>query len=230
MSARPTPFDLVFGDLAEAEFPQIQRGLDGAKVDVRDRDAFLLRGEAGALIQQLRPDEGVGEGITELAALAHHAFLFWRAGAMTLPLERPALANLLATAPERVPADDPLVPDSFYLQLPPRLVWAELTPGEPHEPLDGCFVATTGDAAVRVLGIFGLHPDRMGFTVAEAAGPAPEGLARAEGTPLFASVLAGGAAAGLHSIAGLEELLELGWRARSAARRASEIADPAERR
>jgi hypothetical protein len=227
MHARPTPFDLVFSELAEADFPQIRSGLEAAGVDIHDRDAFLLRGEAGALVQQLRPEEGVGEGIAELAALAHHAFLFWRAGAMTLPLDRAGLAELLAGDAERIPPGDPLVPDSFYLQLPQRQVWAELEPGEPHEPLDGCFVADAGNERIRVLGVFGVHGDRMGFTVAETDGPPPVALQRADGRALFAPVLAGGDAAGLHSIAGAEELLELGWRARSAARRASAAADPA---
>lgn len=226
MTSRPTPFDLVFGALAETGFPPLAAAMDRAGDDARRRDAFLLRGEAGAIIQQLRPEEGLGAGIAELAALAHHGFLFWRAGAMTLPLERAALDDLLAAAPERVPPGDPLVPPAFYLQLPPRAVWAEVAPGEPHEPLDGCFVADAGDDSVRVLGVFGLHPDRGGFTVAEAEGDAPSGLARETGEPLFAPALAGGAAAGLHSITGTEELLELGWRARSAARRASEAAGP----
>ena len=42
-------------------------------------------------------------------------------------------------------------------------------------------------------------------------------LARDDGSPLFAPTLPGGKAAGLHSIAGEEELLELGWRTRSTA-------------
>ena len=230
MHSRPTPFDLVFGDLAETDFPQIRSGLEAAGVDVRDRDAFVLRGEAGALLQQLSPEEGLGEGIAELAALAHHAFLFWLAGAMTLPLDRPALQRLLADAADRTAPGDPLVPASFYLQVPPRLIWAELEPATPHEPLDGIFVAATGDERIRVLGVFGVHDDRSGFTVAEVEGAAPVALARADGSELFAPALAGGAAARLHSIVGAEELLELGWRALTAARRASEAADPLERR
>ncbi len=225
MPPRPTPFDLVFAELAEREFPRLGAGLDRSGTDPRDRDAFLLRGETAALLSELRPEEAMGEGIAELAALLHHAFLYWRGGAMTLPLDRTALTALLGTAGEAVAPGDPRVPPSFYLQLPPRQVWAEVSPGEPHEPLDGCFVAEAGGAEVRVLGVFGLHPDRGGFTVAEAAGVAPQGLVRPDGAPLFAPLMAGGAAARLHSLAGLEELLELGWRARAAARRASEAAE-----
>jgi hypothetical protein len=46
----------------------------------------------------------------------------------------------------------------------------------------------------------------------EVGGARPNGLARADGSALFAPTLAGGVAAGLHSITGEEELLELGWR------------------
>jgi hypothetical protein len=43
-------------------------------------------------------------------------------------------------------------------------------------------------------------------------GPRPLALVRADGTELFAPTLTGGQAAGLFSITGEEELLELGWR------------------
>jgi hypothetical protein len=54
----------------------------------------------------------------------------------------------------------------------------------------------------------------MGFTVVEATGPRISGLARANGSPLFAPTLPGADAAGLSSITGTEELVELGWRVR----------------
>ena len=40
--------------------------------------------EVVGLIRELRPDEGMGEEIGQLAALVHHVFLFWAAGASTL--------------------------------------------------------------------------------------------------------------------------------------------------
>jgi hypothetical protein len=63
-----------------------------------------------------------------------------------------------------------------------------------------------------VLGVFGLRPDRAGFTVVEAQGARQAGLLRPDGSALFAPLLAGGAQAGLNTVAGAEELLELGWR------------------
>ena len=70
---------------------------------------------------------------------------------------------------------------------------------------------------LRVLGVFGLRPERQGFSVVEATGPRPANLRRPDGTALFAPVLPGGSVARLHSLVGAEELLELGWRARQLA-------------
>lgn len=43
-------------------------------------------------------------------------------------------------------------------------------------------------------------------------GPAPSLTMREDGSALFAPALAGGREAGLHSITGMAELLELAWR------------------
>jgi hypothetical protein len=45
------------------------------------------------------------------------------------------------------------------------------------------------------------------------SGQQPVELTRPDGAPVFSSTLSGGAAAGLFSLDGEEELLELGWRA-----------------
>jgi hypothetical protein len=82
--------------------------------------------------------------------------------------------------------------------------------------MDGCFVHSAG-SHLRVLGIFGIRPEREGFSAVETAGPRPAALERPDGSPLFSPVLAGGRAAGLYSIVGGEELLELGWRTRALA-------------
>jgi hypothetical protein len=63
-----------------------------------------------------------------------------------------------------------------------------------------------------VLGVFGLHRDRAGFSVAQAEGYRPDPAGRESGEPLFTAVMAGGAAAGLYSISGEGELVELAAR------------------
>jgi hypothetical protein len=75
-----------------------------------------------------------------------------------------------------------------------------------------------------VLGIFGMRPDRDGFSAVETTGPRSISLERPDGTPLFSPALAGGKAAGLYSIVGAEELLELGWRTRTLANELSAAA------
>ena len=80
--------------------------------------------------------------------------------------------------------------------------------------MDGCFVQPRAGAELRVLGIFGLRPDRDGFSAVEIGGAAAR-PARAAPTapPLFSPVLPGGSGRRppLDRRAA-EELLELGWR------------------
>src|SRR4051812_43978567 len=212
-SRRPTPFDLVFGDTAEQTFAGIGEALSQAGIDPRHRDAFLMTREVVALVRELRPEQGLGEGIDQLAALVHHSYLFWAAGRPTAELPAEHLGDLLATPPPDYTASEE--PPAYYVQLPERRIWAETVTGAPPEPLDGCFVHPSPDEGLlRVLGVFGLQPERAGFTVVEVAGSRPAGLLRADGTALFSPTLPGGVAARLFSLSGGEELLELGWRTR----------------
>jgi hypothetical protein len=217
MPSRPTPFEFVFEPTARTSFPGIQSGLSNAGQDPRDRDAFLMQREVVTLLHELRPEEGLGEGIDQLAALVHHAYLFWDAGCTIIELSSGRLSELLAAEPT---PDELREQSPTYIQLPERLVWAQVIPGESHEPLDGVFQHAAPEAGIlRVLGVFGMYPDRPGFSVVEVVGTRPKALTRSDGTPLFSSILPGGAAAGLYSIAGAEELLELGWRVELAAGR-----------
>jgi hypothetical protein len=207
---RLTPFGLVFAPLAEERFPRIRTALEAAGRDPTDRDAFLMEREAVLLLRELRPEQGVGEGMDQLAALVHHAYVLWSGGLATLEIPSDQLAELLEVTPSQPDAAG--VPRAYYAQFPERRIWAEVITGQAPEPLDGCFVHSTPSGDLRVLGVFGLHPERLGFSVVEAAGPRPSGLARADGALLFSPTLPGGAAAGLYSLTGGEELLELGWR------------------
>jgi hypothetical protein len=213
--ARPTPFDLVFSHTAETVFPSIHAALERGFHDPTDRDAFLLVPEVVSLLHEMRPEEGLGEGMDQLVALVHHAYLLWESGVLTLPLTGDRLTTLLdAPPPPSVELHEP--PRAYYTQLLERQVWARVIDDQAAEPMDGCFVHAAGDA-LRVLGIFGLRPDRDGFSAVETMGPRPRGLERPDGTPLFSPVLTGGQAAGLYSLVGAEELLELGWRTRALA-------------
>jgi hypothetical protein len=205
---RPTPFDLVFRPAAQEVFPGIRLALEAGGHDPRDRDRFLMLREVVTLLRELRPEQGLGEGIDQLAALLHHAYLYWDAGepAFEVPLD------LVAATPRPAEEHSADPAPAYYALVPEHRIWAEVIPGLPSEPLDGCFVHSAPDGTLRVLGVFGIHPDREGVSVVEAAGPRPWELARADGSRLFAPTLPGGKAAGLFSISGMEELLELGWR------------------
>ena len=213
---RPTPFDLVFETEAQTTFPAIRAAVERAGHDPRDRDAFFMLREVVALLRDLRPDEGLAEGIDQLAALVHHAYLFWEAGAVTVEFPLDRLREVLGAPAD--PAHDPVDHPAYFAQMPERRIWARVIPGQAHEPLDGCFVHPLPDPAMlRVLGVFGVQRERPGFSVVEVSGPRAVGLAREDGSPLFSPVLPGGAAAGLFSLSGGEELLDLGWRTRELA-------------
>lgn len=209
MTVRPTPYATAIAPWADEHFFPIRQALADLGVDLWDRDAFLMAQPVVALVHALRPEGGLGEGLKEFTGLLHAAYLFWLHGEPVLAFDARAAETLLAM-PKAVRQD--AGPSVRYVQLPPRRIWGAPTAGGPHEPLDGCFVIRRGDH-LTALGIFGAHPDRDGFTVVLVEGSRPMGLAREDGAPLFAPVMEGGASAELHSLVGMEELLELAWRA-----------------
>ena len=207
---RATPFDLVFQPAAASSFPRIAASLATAGHDAADRDAFLMDREVITLLRDLRPDEGLGEAMDQMVALVHHAYLTWVAGGMTIPVDRDTAEELLGAAAGN--GSDPRDVPAYYAQFPERMIWARVIEDEAPEPLDGVFVAREPSGSLRVLGIFGLRADRPGFSAVEATGSRAARLTREDGTALFAPTLPGAAEAGLRSIIGEEELLELGWR------------------
>jgi len=210
---RSTPFELVFGGLAAERFPAIRDSLDRAGADPADRERFILDAEAASLLRDQVPEEGAGAAVTEHVALLHHAWLFWRDGARTAVLSREEARALAMASP---PGARGAGGGARYIQFPERLFWAELVPGSPHEPLDGFFIHEGSASELAVLAIFGFHPAREGFSVAAARGSRPAIMARPDGGALFAPVMAGGTEAGLLSLVGEDELLELAARARDA--------------
>lgn len=207
---RPTPFDLAFGADAEPRFARIRASLAAGERDPHDEDAFVLDREVTAYLRELVPEEGVGDAVRQHLALLHQCYLYWAEGGWIVRVSEPRTRQLLA-AGEPGGTSSPL-PRAFYLQLPERLVWAELSPGEPHEPLDGLFIRPWPEGGFFVLAVFGIHRGRAGFSVAQAEGYRPDPAERESGDALFAPVMAGGTAAGLHSIIGEGELIELAAR------------------
>lgn len=213
MAERIDPFTLVFGALAEERFPGLTASLRASGHDEADRDAFVLDRAVVALLQDLVPEPHDTDGIPDFVATLHHAYLFWRAGRKLIPIDAPRAALLLGPehSTSRRSGPPPIGPSAYY-QFPARLIWAPLTPEAPHEPLDGFFARSPATGVLDVLGIFGVHPGRPGFGVAGTTGTRPRSLTRADGTPTFSPALPGGDAAGLHSLVGADELLELAFR------------------
>lgn len=211
--ARLTPYDVAFGPQAEARFLRIRTSLAATGRDPHDQDAFVLDREVAGYLRELVPEEGIGEAVEQHLALLHNAYLYWAEGGWLLRPGRGRTTRLIGeeSAPEPMePAPDS--PRAYYVQFPERLLWAELGPEEPHQPLDGLFVRPWPEGGYFVLAVFGLHPGREGFVVVDLDGYREAALERADGSALFSPVLPGGAAAGLHSLVGGEELLELAAR------------------
>lgn len=209
---RTTPFELVFRDLVPAfESLRVEAGRRGHALD--DLPAFARAPAVQRLLQRLEaPDllEREPAAAAEYLTLLYAAFRFWDAGERVVAVDRAALEPALAADPG---AHSPVVPaGACYLQLPHQWFWGQVAPEQPHEPLDGAFVAagSRGDA-LTVVAVLGLRPERQGFSqVSLTAHPddlrAAAVLARPE---RFAPAVEGGDRAGFRSVTSAAELLLL---------------------
>jgi len=202
---RVQPFDLMFGLFREARFPAIRPAIgDSAAVN-----AFVLAAPALELLRELRPDEGLGDGADDFVALVHAAYLYWRDGEQTHCLDE-AATRALVLAP---PAQSKGPPQGTrYVQLGPRIFWAQLDPDAAFEPLDGFFAIRLDPATLRLVACFGVHERRPGVSIVTVQGSPPVMARRQDGTRLFAPTMPGGDAAHLHAVNEPDELLLLGWR------------------
>jgi hypothetical protein len=213
---RATPFALAFSEI-EPRFPAIAEALQQDGAAVTDRDRFVLLEPVGRLLKEIVP-EGAGPDALEVhALLLHHAYQFWAAEQPVYEISDEVLSR--AALEERMTTELPR--PAQYLQLPELRVWGTPDEASPPEPLDGMFVskAASGDGAIDVLAIFGMRPDRPGFSAVGLEGRAdPDdptaseieiAAAREDGSAPFAPKLAGGTAAGLYSVANAGELLLL---------------------
>jgi hypothetical protein len=200
---------LAFGlnEGALRAFENIRDALAVDGVNPYDRDAFLMHRAVVELVYGGRPSEGVGAAIDELAAWTHLVYLFWAEGEHTVTVDTRDLGVILSGGGP--PAGPPARPPAYFATAG-RKLWGSPTEAGP-EPLDGWFAARDGDRLM-VAAMFGGRAERGGASVVAVEGPEPVGLVRPDGTALFAPVLDGGSAAGLHSVTGMEELLALAWR------------------
>jgi hypothetical protein len=212
---RATPFTHVFAEIL-ARFPTIAEALQQEGSDATDRDRFVLLEPVGRLLRDIVPDDAGADALEAHVLLLHHAYLYWAAQQPVYQITDASLRR--AVAETRITTTLPR--DALYLQLPELRVWGSPNEDAPPEPLDGMFVSrTAAPGAVAVLAIFGMRPDRPGFSAVGLEGRAdPDdatggeievAAARDDGTPPFGPRLAGGTAAGLYSVASPGELLLL---------------------
>ncbi len=214
---RATPFALAFGEIAP-RFPAIAEALQLQGTAATDRDRFVLLEPVGRLLREIVPPDAGADALEAHVLLLHHAYLFWAAAQRVYPISEPALRR--AVAEKRLTTDLPHA--AQYLQLPELRVWGAPHDANPPEPLDGMFVSEAtpgGPGAIAVLAIFGMRPDRPGFSAVGLEGRAdPDdptaseieiAAARDDGSAPFGPTLAGGTAAGLYSVANAGELLLL---------------------
>ncbi len=210
---RATPFALAFGDI-EPRFPAIAEALQQDGAAPTDRDRFVLLEPVGRLLREIVPEDAGADALEAHVLLLHHAYLFWAAGQPIYQISDQTLRRAVAEKQitERLPHP------AQYLQLPELRVWGSPNEASPPEPLDGMFVSAAsseaggGAGAISVLAIFGMRPDRPGFSAVGLEGradPIEITAARDDGTAPFAPNLAGGTAAGLYSVANAGELLLL---------------------
>jgi len=203
MSApRLHPVEHVFGSIVEERFPAISQAM-GEETSL---ERFLLVEPALTLLQDLRPDDGLGETAQEFVAFVHAVWLWWASGAITRPLDATATTALLESGPITT-AGGPAV---CYIQVDPRRLWARLDDATVHEPIDGWFVMPEGSGR-RVVACLGLHGARPGLSVLLAEGERPIDWRRPDGSPTFSPRMDGGNTAGLASVDSREELLLLAW-------------------
>lgn len=213
---RPTPFELAFTDLARDRFPAIAQVLADRARSSADRDHFVLLEPVGRLLREIAPDGTGPDALEAHMLMLHHAYRHWTGGRWVYRVGETALQRATAS-----PSITSYLPhQSLYLQLPELRVWGTPTADGAAEPLDGLFVTEAVEPGrIAVLGIFGVREGRPGFSAvgldgrADAADPTGSEIevaaAREDGSERFSPTLAGGAQAGLYSLANAGELLLL---------------------
>ncbi len=208
--SRPTPFELIFADVADELSAIGMASLEGGG-DLGD--AFASMAEVQRLLQRIEVPElvdGAPEAAAEYLALVYAAARFGAAGKSVLAPSRQALEPMLDRVP--APGVPPVPQNACYLQLPTHWIWAQAAEHGPHEPLDGMFaVASLRGDVTTVVAVLGMRAERGGFTqVTVQAGAAEFEAARTlRRTPPFGPLMDAGASRGFRSVANPAELLTL---------------------
>jgi hypothetical protein len=211
---RIIPSDLIFGEAIERRFRSVQTEAELSRRDCTDPAQFAALSTVQHLLTEIESPKLLEQNpsaAAEYLILLYAAFRFWEGGKQVIQVQRSQWDETFIA--DFTSADLPdLAGGACYVQLPERRFWAQIESSAPHEPLDGCYVATSRDGRqVVVVAILGLRKGRSGFsqvslTVMREELVAARTIAR---TPAFAPVMDGGAEAGFKSVESQAELLLL---------------------
>ncbi|MDH5804697.1 MAG: hypothetical protein OEZ54_05875 [Gemmatimonadota bacterium] len=206
--SRLHPFDWLFREFAESEFPDVKKSIATPTPTLAD---FIRSPKVEELLKQIQPPDGAVDPteVHEYLALLYSIYRFWDAGETTATLERETLEPALDN-----PADSPpaLPVSAMYIQLPPSWFWTRITDETPFEPVDGIFLSVGGtNTEFTAVAVLGLREERQGFSQVTVTA-SEEDFEKAQSEvrkPKFQPVMDGGEAAGFRSIVSQAELLHL---------------------
>lgn len=210
--SRPTPFELVFAELADRHFADIRAEAEQRNQDLRDRGQFASLPTVQRILGEMEEPalvEEAPDAAAEYLSVLYAAFHFWADGHPLYAIDRATLEERLHRGLSGRP---PPVRGACYVQLPERLVWARIDANAPHEPIDGLFVvAGPHGREFTVVAILGLRAERGGFSqITAVTAPHEFTTAHAEARhPLLAPVMEGGDRMGLKSVTSAADLLLL---------------------
>lgn len=231
-SARPDPYELVFGgdNIDDRLFPPIGQEAEARDLPTHDPERFVFLSSVGKLLQAIagsaqEPAQEVPQGaLAQYGRLLFHAFHYWRGGRRAWAVDEDRLRWLLDEVTTVGPWTLTPPAASGYLRLPRNLVWAAPAPDAKPEPADGLFwfLASSGKpgegdegaAQLHVLLALGVRADRPGFSIVTATGVLDDEPHWAEvdgrpGATDFESTLPGGELDRLYSVETAAELLKL---------------------
>ncbi|HEX2092721.1 MAG TPA: hypothetical protein VHG28_09980 [Longimicrobiaceae bacterium] len=224
--ARFTPYEFVFGEAGFElrTFPRIQAEAEQQGIDATHPDRFAFLTIGAEAIREVVPEDVPPETLEEYRLFLYHAYNFWCYGRRLYVLDPAATRFLVESTPDLRRWEMRLPAQSVYVQLPPNLFWASVSPEVPPEPVDGFFVCCheamdgRGDTfeTLEVLMVLGIRRERAGFSLIHFGAEVVPGIAAAwSDTPArdegrdFESILPGGEMAGLYSILTIPEALKL---------------------
>ena len=229
MSARETPFDIVFrpGEIDfDARFDEARAEAEARGMEIDDPERFIMLGSVGGLLREMILAEEAADvsgeiwqavpadAIAQVGALLYQAYRFRAAGARVFLIDEPTARALVGGESVSPPAPAGRI-EAGYVQLPRNVFWARADAESAAEPLDGFFFAR--GFRFDVLLALGVRPRRPGFTAIPIAADVDsraaldrwaDSHARDAGED-FANILPGGDIDALRGLTSAAEALKL---------------------